>query len=258
MTFPFYKITLPCDEQLFAHLHAHTRLETITKGMLGNTLIKKTSAGIPLVRTTSQYQHPAQAFLSCHQQIVDHIKTALKQQALPETDFNNALAEVYDASYSTMKYHSDQCLDIKKPSCIALFSCYEYPDLLTGKHIRTLRVKHKNSDEQFDIPLTHNSVVIFSTDTNAQYHHKIILQQKPSFKKGEIDNKWFGLTFRESKTFINFKNDQPYFSNGHPLTFATEPEQKQYYKLRGEENKRLEFNYPPINYTLSAADLLEP
>lgn len=258
MTFPFYTITLPCDEHLFAHLHAHTRLENITKGRLGNTLIKKTSAGIPLVRTTSQYQHPAQAFLSCHQQIVEHIKTSLKQQALPETDFNNALAEVYDASYSTMKYHSDQCLDIKKPSCIGLFSCYEHPALLTDKHIRTLRVKHKNSDEQFDIPLNHNSVVIFSTDTNAQYHHKIILQQKPNLKNGEKDNKWFGITFRESKTFINFKNGQPYFSDGHPLTFATESEQKQYYKLRGEENKRIEFNYPPINFTLSAADLLEP
>ena len=160
---PFYKITLPCNTHLFADLQAHTQFDTITKGRLGNTLIKKSSAGIPLVRTTSQYQHPALAFTPCHQKIVEHINAALEQHALPHTDFNNALAEVYDASYSTMKFHSDQCLDIKTPSCIALFSCYENPDLLTDKQVRTLRVKHKNSDEQFDIPLTHNSVVLFSS-----------------------------------------------------------------------------------------------
>ena len=72
------------------------------------------------------------------------------------------------------------------------------------------------------------------------------------------DNKWLGITFRKSKTMIRFKNDLPYFDNGEVLKLADENQQREFYKLRGEENKSMDFNYPWIGYTLSKSDTIPP
>ena len=72
------------------------------------------------------------------------------------------------------------------------------------------------------------------------------------------DNKWLGITFRKSKTFIQFQNNLPYFANGKPLKLADEVQQREFYKLRGQENKSLDFDYPSIAYTLSKSDTLLP
>ena len=57
---------------------------------------------------------------------------------------------------------------------------------------------------------------------------------------------------------IQFKNGLPHFKNGEALTLADENQQREFYKLRGQENKSMDFKYPWIGYTLSKADTLIP
>ena len=42
------------------------------------------------------------------------------------------------------------------------------------------------------------------------------------------------------------------------LVLATSEEKKEFYKLRSEENKLINYEYPPINYTISPSDLINP
>ena len=159
--------------------------------------------------------------------------------------------EIYDNSYTKMKYHSDQSLDLADNSYIALFSCYAQPQ---NTNLRTLKIQHKTTNQEFEIALQHNSVILFPLSVNSNFLHKIIL---PTIPKNS-DNKWLGLTFRQSKTYIQFKNNLAHFSNGDVLTLADEHQSKAFYMLRGEENNSIHFTYPDIKYTLSPSDLLPP
>jgi len=42
------------------------------------------------------------------------------------------------------------------------------------------------------------------------------------------------------------------------LVLANEEQSKAYYKLRGKENRNIDFIYPKIDYTLSKADTIIP
>lgn len=257
----FYKITLPFEKNLFDELFDSVDFEAVTKGRIGNHLVRVQNDEVPIVRTSTNYSIPAFDFSSVHHQIIETVNTTIENDAkenLPKMDFNNALIEVYDCNYSTMKYHSDQDLDLEKDSYIGLFTCYENPETLTEKNIRKLKIKNKETNEEFEVSLTHNSIVLFDLETNSKYLHKIILESMPSLKKMEKDNKWLGLTFRKSKTFIHFKDNLPYFANGNLLTLANEEQKKEFYQLRGSENNNMNFIYPKLTYTLSEADTFIP
>ena len=201
---------------------------------------------IPLVRTTTSYNLPNQTFLPIHDDIINNIKHI---SAIDNLEFNNALIEIYSSKYCTMGFHSDQALDLNQNSFICIFSCYNDP-LTTN--LRKLIIKDKISKQSYDIVLDHNSIVIFSVDTNSKYLHKIILEDNSS-----SDISWLGVTFRQSKTFITFINELPYFfSTNKILTLANEKQRKEFYKLRSQENSSINFMYPEINYTLSESDLL--
>merc|ERR1712050_536946 len=105
-----------------------------------------------------------------------------------------ALIELYTNTYATMGFHSDQDLDLEEGSSIAVFSCYKHPELASPP--RKLVVESKEpGGGTFEIPLTHNSVVVFSVETNRRFRHKIVLDaaaQPP-------ENQWLGVTFRTSK-----------------------------------------------------------
>ena len=144
---------------------------------------------------------------------------------------NNALIEICDSNYTSMKYHSKKDIDLYEGSYIAIFSHYD-----NANANRILKVRHKETEKCDDILLRHNSIVIFSTHTNRNYLHKIVLD-----KDNNTNNRWLGITFRLSKTFIKFVNEIPYFENGKRLIISDEPET--------QEN---------INYTISPGDLLVP
>jgi len=228
----FTKIVLDYKQNLFPELTKVTEFEDITKGRMGAVLVDIQNDLIPLVRTTTKYTNPAQKFNLFHYDIME--KIGIK--------FNNALIEVYDNQYCTMGFHSDQALDLEDGSYIGIYSCYE--NHLNQTNPRKLIIKNKTTNKISEITMDHNSVILFQLSTNQQYLHKIILENN----KSNQNNKWLGITFRLSKTFINPINNV--------LKLANEEESKNFYKLRSEENKSLNFQYPEINYTISMSDLL--
>ena len=239
----FNKKILNFDINLFKQLSESVIFEDIFDGRKGAILVDKKDELIPLVRSTTVYNRPAQLFSKIHYDILEKIKNETN------LEFNNALIELYDSKYCTMGYHSDQALDLADDSYICLFSCYEKEH----KDYRTLKVKEKNSDKTYNIVLDHNSIVYFDTNTNIKHLHKIILE------KNTINNRWIGITFRLSKTYIKFVNESPHFiHNNSQLFYANEDQQKEYYKKRSQENLSIDYNYSDINYTVSISDIMKP
>lgn len=152
-----------------------------------------------------------------------------------------------------MGAHSDQALDLEAESYIALFSCYKHPELATPP--RTLVVMSKDdSSPTFEIPLTHNSMVVFSLDTNRRFKHKIVLDLS-----GRVpENEWLGITYRSSKTFVQFRDEQAFLENGTRLTLANGDQTRQFYKLSGQENRETDFTYPALPFSISESDMLAP
>ena len=237
---------------LFADLKSSINFENVGKGRLGTALVKPdASRGVPIVRTTSRYSLPATAFGEIHEKLANDIK---ELYSLP-CEFNNALVECYTNEYATMGYHSDQALDLEEGTSIALFSCYKYPEK-RGKTSRKLVVQSKEFDEcTFEVPLLHNSVVVFSVDNNKRFKHKIVLDQN---SRPDEDQEWFGVTLRTSKTFVKFNDNDCLFENGVPLTEASAEQRQEFFKLRRCENEQLDFVYPFLTYTISESDLMPP
>jgi hypothetical protein len=113
----FNKKVLNFDINLFNQLSESVIFEEIIDGRKGAILVDKKDELIPLVRSTTVYNRPAQIFSKIHYDILEKIKNETN------LDFNNALIELYDSRYCTMGYHSDQALDLADDSYICLFSC---------------------------------------------------------------------------------------------------------------------------------------
>jgi hypothetical protein len=247
---PFRVYSLENQANLFDALLASVRFERLGKGRQGTVLIQPSeSGGIPIVRTTTVYSAPAQLFSSEHERLAKHIQA---RASLP-VGFNNALIETYTHEYTNMGSHSDQALDLADGSFIALYSCYKYPELTRSQ--RKLVIESKQAGEfKREIVLDHNSVVLFSVDSNRRYKHKIVLET--SSPKSE--NPWLGITFRCSKTFLHFRDQVAYFADNTRLTLANDEELSAFYPLRRRENQETDFRYPVLTYTVSPSDLMPP
>ncbi|WP_051039016.1 hypothetical protein [Chamaesiphon minutus] len=234
----------------FEELRASVRFENVGKGRQGTVLTKIDETGnIPLVRTTTRYSIPAQRFQSVHARLARQIQTV----ASLAVGFNNALIENYTNAYTTMGSHSDQALDLADESSIAIFSCYKYPDLANPP--RKLIVELKEPGDDFiEIPLTHNSVVVFDLDANRRLKHKIVMDKSVQ----PPENQWLGITFRTSKTFVRFRDESAYFPDDTRLTLANDEQRQEFYHLRHRENNETDFIYPQITYTISESDLMPP
>jgi hypothetical protein len=244
MSINFSQYILDLPNNIFKILSETTIFDDIAKGRKGAVILDKKYDLIPIVRTTSSYNSPAQEFTEIHYDIIKKIK-----EFFPEAEFNNGMIEIYNCDYRTMKFHSDQSLDLANDSHICLFSCYSNPET---KNLRKLIVKEKNSDLESEIILKPNSVVIFSIDTNKKYVHKIVLNEQI-----KDDTLWLGLTLRKSKTLIKFIGEIPYFENNKILRIGNEEEIKEFMKMKGKENQIIGFSYPEINYTISKSDLMK-
>jgi hypothetical protein len=239
---PFHTFSLSLPDDIFNQLLDATHLEYLDSSRRSAVLVDVSDQGVPLVRTTTAYKQPAQHFRPIHK----HIREQIVATVGP-LKFNNALCEVYDDNYRSMGYHSDQAQDLAGNSFIAIFSCYDQPT-----NLRLLQIKDKRTYITYSIPLPDQSVVLFSLDTNRYFMHKIILP------RCNQSNHWLGLTFRLSKTMVNYDNGKAFFTNGNELTLATEAERHLLYQYRHAENNKIDYTYPPITFTLSASDLLPP
>ena len=254
-----FKINLDIPENLFEELSKSVEFEDIVKGRKGANLVddrnglKPELVLIPIVRTTTVYNDTVQRFSSVHYDLIQQIR----DKSDLDIDFNNAMIEIYDSSYRKMKYHTDQALDLAPDSYIGIFSCYSDPT----KEIRTLKIQNKVTKEHSELILDQNSVVLFSVETNQQHVHKIVLETNKS--NPVQDNKWLGITFRLSKTFIQFKNQNqyiiPYFYQSNKiLRMANQEERKEFYKHKSRENQTVGYVYPDIDYTINQSDLIQP
>lgn len=239
----FSKYIIDYQKNIFEELSTSVEFEDIVTGRKGTNLIDYKNTLIPIVRTTTNYTKPAQKFLPIHYDIIENIKKISNMEGL---ELNNALIEIYDHRYRKMKFHSDQALDITEDSYVCIFSCYD-----SYSNLRKLKIKEKNTKKESEILLEHNSVIIFSTETNKNYLHKIILETN------NTQNKWLGITFRLSKTYIQFINEVPYFYQSYKiLRMANQNEIKKFRKLKSDENEKTDHNYSDIDYTLSVSDTL--
>jgi hypothetical protein len=242
----FKQFNIETKTDYFTELSTSVKFEPVIKGRQGTVLVDYSDNTIPIVRTTTKYDKPAQKFLPIHYNLIKEIKNEVKENI--ELKLNNALIEIYDNTYRTMGYHSDQALDLKDDSYICIFSCYDNPNT---KDIRKLRVKNKTTKEMMNYELNHNSILLFSLKTNQNHLHKIILD------KVTDGVKWLGVTFRLSKTFIEFIDKKPYFTHSKKLlTIANDDKQKEFYKMRSTENKSIDYKYPDIEYSISISDLM--
>jgi len=265
-------------ENMFEDLLASVACwEDVGKGRQGAVLLRphvdnESRMKFPIVRTTTKYTHPAQCFRTIHEDLAKTICRVVGLTSSSEQDdspFNNALIENYTADYAKMGFHSDQALDLASPSTIAVFSCYKYPEGPSLQPQRLLVIEEKEEScpdegmsgsgsgkqpmlKRYEIPLGHNTVVVWSTDTNRQYRHKIVRAGKPD------DNVWLGVTFRTSKTLVHTCDGALCFDDGTPLTVADKAQRNEFCKLRGRENMEIDFEYPALTYTISASDLLQP
>lgn len=259
MSEDFYRLSLDLGPEQLERLSGAVCFEDIAPGRKGNHLVEPSSRGVPLVRSTTPYNLPAQRFNPEHHQLLMAIERAASAAPwAPKTPltFNHALIELYERSYYKMGYHSDQALDLEEGSWIALYSCYEHP--AQRALFRTLMVKDKETNQERAISLEHNSVVFFSLETNSRYAHKIILATPPDQSPDALKQRWLGITLRCASTYLRFEQGQPKLPDGTPLTLADEAQRKAFYKLRGQENKSLRFTYPKLDFTISPADLLMP
>lgn len=248
--------SFPTEENLFAELSASALLEDVGKGRRGAVLSRIDEArGVPLVRTTTRYNSPTQRFRAVHERLARRIQ---ERAALP-VELNNALIESYTNAYTTMGSHSDQALDLANGSYIAVFSCYQHPEAgqprkLIFESKGSGGAKKGSGGAKFEIPLAHNSVVVFSVDSNRRLKHKIILDAPGR----TVDNQWLGVTFRTSKTFVRFRDGNAYLPQDVRLTSGDDEQRHEFYQLRRRENNETDFIYPPLTYTISESDLMPP
>ena len=242
-----FSCSLPAEDDLFAELSAATRFEGVGKGRRGAVLAKIDEAGsVPLVRTTTRYGSPTQRFRPVHERLAQLIQ----DRAELSVGFNNALVEIYTNAYTTMGGHSDQALDLADDSFIAVFSCYRHPGV--GPPRKLIFEPKESAGEKFEIPLAHNSIVAFSVDSNRRLRHKIVLDAPGK----AADNQWLGVTFRTSKTLVQYREGRAYLPHGVRLTSADDEQRREFYQLRRRENNETDFVYPQLTYTVSESDLL--
>lgn len=247
------------DDYYFHKLEQSVRFKTLYRGrdvaILVDPISEPDKTLVPIVRTTSVYQQAAQLFSTIHRELLSDLQ--LFSPLISQ--FNNAMLERYTPEYRKMRFHSDQALDLDPEAHIVIFSCYDSPQATRRKLVIKDKVTKQVTQE---IVLENNMAVYFSMEANRKYVHKIV----PTVS--DILGKWIGVTLRKSKTFVVHGNDgsmhlqtdninqgRIYSANlGHP----SQGQHAQFLYLRSQENKKVDFSYPAINYTVSPSDLLLP
>jgi hypothetical protein len=248
----FIKNKLENNEFCYNTLEQSFKFSTIGKGRRAANLVELNgNFEIPIVRTTTVYEQPAEKFNNILYKILDKIK-----EIHQNLKFNNALIEIYEEAYNSMRFHSDQALDLEPNSYICIFSCYK-----SLNNLRKLVVKNKFQNKIVDeILLDDSSIVLFSLDTNSTHLHQIKNVENEMNNTIEEKNNWLGITFRLSKTFVKFDETNMkipmLIRSNKPLRLANEEEKKEFYRMRKNENNQIKFEYPELDYTISISDCL--
>lgn len=234
----------------FADLYGSVRFEALGPGREGAVLVAGDgTGGAFVVRTTTRYASPAQWFGHAHERLARRIEA----RAALAVRFNNALVEAYTSGYATMAAHSDQALDLAGDSCIAVYSCYEDPRSAAAPRVLLVEPKGPGG-RAVEVPLAHDTAVVFSVGANRRLRHRIVLR---GGARG-AENRWLGVTLRTSRTVVRYRDGGAYLPDGTQLALADEDQRHAFYRLRGRENREVDFEYPRVPFTLSESDLVPP
>ncbi len=252
----FQLLTEVLDEERgtswFELLSQDAPFESVARGRRGTVLLDVRGPHVPVVRSTTAYAGPHATFREPHRTLAAAV--AERCGGGPRAAFNNALIELYDHRYRSMRAHTDQALDLAPDSFICLFSCYSRPDTTD---IRALTVRHKVSGEERTLMLPHLSALVFTTATNLKHVHKIVA---PSATHDE-ESAWLGLTLRVSSRAVTYSDGNAWLCPGVPLLLAAQGSEEltELFRMRKAENTSVECPYPAhYNITISPSDLLPP
>ncbi|CAK3750051.1 hypothetical protein MYCFIDRAFT_182782 [Lecanosticta acicola] len=151
------------------------------------------------------YRHPSDQTIPPHAWTVtvDRVRRAAEEAVVHP--LNHALIQLYRGGNDYISEHSDKTLDIVPGSKIVNVSL--------GAQ-RTMRLRTKRgatptlaARTTYRIPLPHNSMVIMSLATNAQYLHGINADRRPAVELGAAETAFgsrrISLTFRHIGTFLS-------------------------------------------------------
>ncbi|EMC92488.1 hypothetical protein BAUCODRAFT_116138 [Baudoinia panamericana UAMH 10762] len=156
------------------------------------------------------YRHPSDETLplQCWSPSVDKVRRAA--EAVVGHPLNHALIQLYRGGQDFISEHSDKTLDIARGSCIVNVSF--------GAQ-RTMRLRTKRSAggsmlldgslpprTTYRVLMPHNSVIVMTLPTNAEYLHGINANKRPAVEFTEAEKAYGGqrisLTFRQIATFL--------------------------------------------------------
>lgn len=241
-------LNVDSKENLFIEL-TKQQFEPVVKGRSSAVVVEPFEGKIPVIRTSTTYNNPAQRFRDVHRDIIRYLNSDSKKykednRINEQKKYNNAMIEIYDERYKKMGFHSDQVFDVEENSNILTYSCYEDPD----KPNRMFVFCDKQHKKERSVVLQHDSLLIMPWNFNQNYLHKIVMIQKIDTDK---NNKYVSITYRKSKTFIDPKNPHIHKANNE--------EKKEFYKLCGIQNNEIDPKIPEFNYAISTAEFsLDP
>ncbi|GAB7326706.1 hypothetical protein MBLNU13_g10661t1 [Cladosporium sp. NU13] len=161
------------------------------------------------------YRHPSDETIALlpWSKTVDEIRQAA--EAIAGHEINHALIQLYRAGTDYISEHSDKTLDICPDSFIVNAS-------IGAERVMRLRTKRsQNTTEKSTqdphprtthrVRLPHNSALLMSLETNAQYLHSINADKRPASEltpaEKAYDGQRISLTFRYIGTYLDAKSE---------------------------------------------------
>lgn len=146
---------------------------------------------------------------------MDEIRQAA--EAVVGHELNHALIQLYRAGTDFISEHSDKTLDIRPDSFIvnASFGAERVMRLRTKRPQNTPSTERSTQDPQprttHRVRLPHNSALLMSLETNAQYLHSINADKRPASEltltEKAYDGQRISLTFRHIGTYLDAKSE---------------------------------------------------
>ena len=163
------------------------------------------------------YRHPSDETIALlpWSTTVNEIRQAA--EAVAGHELNHALIQLYRAGTDFISEHSDKTLDIRPNSFIvnASFGAERVMRLRTKRSQNTPSTEPSTQDTQtrttHRIRLPHNSALLMSLETNAQYLHSINADKRPPSEltpaEKAYDGQRISLTFRRIGTYLDAKSE---------------------------------------------------
>ncbi|KAM0708708.1 hypothetical protein Q7P35_005361 [Cladosporium inversicolor] len=162
------------------------------------------------------YRHPSDETIALlpWSKTVDEIRQAAV--AIAGHELNHALIQLYRAGTDFISEHSDKTLDVRPDSFIvnASFGAERVMRLRTKRSQNTTAEPTQGPQTRTThrVRLPHNSALLMSLETNAQYLHSINADKRPASEltpaEKAYDGQRISLTFRHIDTYLDAKSER--------------------------------------------------